>query len=167
MTHLDALRAAAIALPFALLAAPAPVPAQEATADGEGPVAVLELEADAVEVPAYIDHLARLNEGVLTDPQEARLLLLAHDVAVASVCAGFAVDPARFEARFAELVPEDFADLPGDERAALQRQLLVFYGMHVGAALAVAAEDAADTCAIAEAERTNPTVDHVWSVPAD
>ena len=147
--------------PFAALALAAAI-AFPAAAGAQEPVS--EEKQEALLLYTALDVL---NEDILTDEQQVTVALLANDVAVTSVCEGFAIDPAKFAAAFQTLYPAQWGEMEPAERVLFGEHLLVFYGMHVGAALAEKFEDPSGVCAVAEAERTNPNYQHVWAAPAE
>lgn len=103
-------------------------------------------------------------EGALSPEQITTLQLTAYQVAIASSCEGFQLDPAKFEKVFGTLAPEDAAKMTDEQRAYFDKHLLVIYGVLVGGELAAMQDDISKGCAEAAATRSDPAMadELVW-----
>ena len=101
------------------------------------------------------------------DGHVAMLHALGHQQAVASTCAGFAIDPQAFSSEF-DMVYDDKQGkprtLPASQRAELERKATLAFGMAFGAQIAIAASDHNAFCLAASQERASGKVGHlVWA----
>jgi hypothetical protein len=106
-------------------------------------------------------------EKTFDEGQINMLHAVAYQQAVARTCAGFTIDPKRFE-REMDLVYDDAKGQPktltADEKSEIEKKALFGFGLAYGAQLAIAAFDDKAFCAAARAERKDPPGGHmVWA----
>ncbi len=134
--------------------------AQGATAEAHAPVPV---HMDLVTNRAMHSALtATFDEGQLN-----MLHATAHQQAVATVCPGFKVDPARFGAEMNLIFLDDKGKpktLTAEQKIEIERKAMLGFGIVFGAQLAIAAYDTKSFCEAAAAERGGPDSGHtIWA----
>ncbi len=110
-------------------------------------------------VDSAVSTMVEETTGKMLSPEQLTILKsIAHQLAVTTVCPGFAVDEARRSEELMRLAPtgEGKPERTPEESAALQAVAVFAIGAHMGATMAVAINDEAAFCAHAEEERAEP-----------
>jgi hypothetical protein len=112
--------------------------------------------ADPPDTGFVRQHAIEMLEGALTGPQIAKLQFVAHQAAIAAVCEGFVLDPAKVTAAFDALAPADAAKMTDAQKEYHDGHILVIYGVLVGGEIAAMADDDGTNCAAAAETKSDP-----------
>jgi hypothetical protein len=107
---------------------------------------------------------AAMTKAGLDEGQRNVVKAMAHQQAVAIMCAGFAVNKARFEDEMNIIYYDDKGKMLDVDSEALhlrERQVMMGFGMVFGAQLAIAASDEQAFCEHAEVERNARDAKHL------
>jgi hypothetical protein len=112
--------------------------------------------ADPPDTSFVRQHAIEMLEGSLTPPQIAKLQFVAHQAAIAAVCEGFVLDPAKVTAAFEALAPTDADKMNDAQKEYHDGHVLVIYGVLVGGEIAAMADDDGANCAAAADTKSDP-----------
>lgn len=108
------------------------------------------------------DAALALREPVLSDAEFARVQAIGHQAAVAGLCDGFELDPAKVAAAGDAILAEGADRLEEAELMARQADILLTLGRAQGLFLAEGALDRDRFCADAAEARADPAFANYW-----
>ncbi|MDM7956068.1 hypothetical protein [Blastomonas sp.] len=138
-----------------------PAPKAEAAATGPDDLAHMDLTVSKA-------YGAAMEKAGLDEGQRNVVQAMAHQQAVAVICAGFTVNKARFEDEMNIIYYDDKGKMLEVDSEALhlrERQVMMGFGMMFGAQLAIAASDEQAFCEHADVERNAGDAKHLILEP--